>query len=153
MNDYTNLIATIEKTGSEIYWLGSATDDQIKILEDLLEFNLPASFKEFLKLYGGGGVVEAEISGIENNDALNDSGGTVYGDTLTVREDYQLPEKLAVIFFRDDEVCWCIDASNSKTQDEFPIVSYNLFSRKVDRKISDSFENFFEEYLTLRSKP
>tara|TARA_Y100000296_G_scaffold36931_1_gene42760 strand:- start:172 stop:630 length:459 start_codon:yes stop_codon:yes gene_type:complete len=152
MKDYSELISRVEEAGNEIFWLGAASSDQIEALEKNLGCVLPESFKDFLSIYGGGGVVDAEISGIEDNDASIDFGGTVYGDTLTAREEYDLPKGLVVIFFRDDETCWCIDSRDALNSKEFPVVSYNLFKKKVDKKISDDFSIFFEEYFTLRSR-
>lgn len=152
MQEFNQLIEGVKKAGHEIFWFGPASDDQVSKLEDLLQLRLPESFKEFLKAYGGGGVIGAEISGIEENDASLDSGGTVYGDTLTAREDYELPDGLVVIFFRDDEICWCLDTTSEGPNGECPVVSYSLFHRKIDNKIADNFNDFLKEYLELRSQ-
>lgn len=151
MKYYSYLVEAVKNAGNEIFWQGGCSSEQLKKLEELLGLTLPSSFKDFLKTYGGGGVIDAEISGIEDNDALIDTGGTVYGDTSTARKDYGLPDELAVIYFRDDEVCWCLDARNKKEDSEYPVVNYNLFSRKIENQLSDSFEQFFEEYLKLRA--
>ncbi|WP_394146616.1 SMI1/KNR4 family protein [Vibrio atypicus] len=69
-------------------------------MEELLNIKLPDSFRKFLRVYGGGGVVGSETSGIEDNSAELDYGGTIYGDTLVCREDYDLPENLITIFLK-----------------------------------------------------
>jgi len=73
----------------------------------------------------------------------------MYGDTLTCRDDYELPENLVVIFFKDDEICWCLDTSEN-IEGEYPVVSYSLYKKKVDSRIATSFSEFFKQYLELR---
>lgn len=89
------------------------------------------------------GGVGAEISGIESGDAGIESGGTVLGDTRECRARYQLPEGLVVIYFHDDEVCWCLDARENEGG-EWPVVSYDVFRGVVDRQISANFYSFFK---------
>ena len=36
-------------------------------------------------------------------------------------------------------------------QNECPVVSYNVFNKKVDINIAVNFKEFFEEYLMLRA--
>ncbi|MCX8712186.1 SMI1/KNR4 family protein [Gilliamella sp. B3464] len=132
----------------EVYWLGSCDESQIKILENKLKLSLPAELKEFILLVGGGGIVEEEISGIVNNDALTESEGSIYYDTCQCRNEYTLPMNLAVIYFKDDEVCWCVDCR----KDTFgQIINYDLFSKKILNVLAPSFESFFEEYVNLRT--
>lgn len=152
MNTYITLINKIEASGQELFWHGPASESEIRNLESLLAATLPNSFKEFLENYGGGGVIDSEISGIEDNDASADFGGTVYGDTLTVREDYDLPDHLVVIYFKEDETCWCIDTSTVTVSGESPVVSYSLTKRSIDNTLAPSFSDFFLEYLRLRAQ-
>ncbi|WP_394146628.1 SMI1/KNR4 family protein [Vibrio atypicus] len=151
MKELEQLVEDVKSNGQEIFWLGKTSVDQINKLEELLNIKLPDSFRKFLRVYGGGGVVGSEISGIEDNNAELDYGGTIYGDTLVCREDYDLPEHLIIIFFKDDEICWCLDYRNMDLNKEPQVVSYNLFKKNVDRIVADDFEQFFNEYLVLRS--
>ena len=148
MAEYDELAAAIEAAGSEFFWHGAASRDQIDRVESLLGASLPGSFRRFLESYGGGGVVGAEVSGIEDNDAALASGGTVVGDTTVCRDRYQLPLHLVVIYFHDDEVCWCLDTSRS-AGGECPVVSYNIFTRRVDREIAGDFTSFMQHHLAL----
>ncbi|MBS9426323.1 SMI1/KNR4 family protein [Photorhabdus caribbeanensis] len=133
----------------EVDWLGGADQEQITILEEALCAKLPEDFKIFLNKVGGGGVVDQELSGIENNDALIDYGGNIYYDTIYCRSEFSLPEKLVVIYFYDDDICWYIDTSESNFG---KVVNYNLFDRKVDGILSSNFTEFFEEYVKLRTQ-
>ena len=138
-----------DNADDEIFWLGEASDEQIKILELELGAILPESLKNFFRLVGGGGTVEEEISGIIADNALAESHGSILFDTFYCRRDFGLPDYLAVIYLREDEVCWCINL----LPDGFgKIVSYNLFKQKVDRVMYDSFEKFLEEYVELRTE-
>lgn len=150
MDKYQELIKKSEKAGYEFFWLGPTELKQIHKLELLLGLKLPQQYIDFLTIYGGGGVIESELSGIEENDASNDNGGTVYGDTLIAREEYNLPEDLAVIFYKYDEICWCID-TKSQYGSDCSIVNYDLFNQNVTNKLASDFHSFFKEYLSLRT--
>jgi len=148
MAEYKELVAAIEAAGYEIFWQGASSGDQIDHVENLLGTSLPGSFRRFLEGYGGGGVINAEVSGIEGNDAALASCGTVVGDTILCRDRYELPLHLVVIYFHDQEVCWCLDTSRT-AGGECPVVSYNIFTRKVDREIARDFASFMQHHLAL----
>ncbi|WP_076516950.1 SMI1/KNR4 family protein [Achromobacter sp. MFA1 R4] len=150
MAEYDELAMAAEAAGNEIFWLGPASGHQVQRLEALLGLQLSPSYKRFLEVYGGGGIVSAEISGIEDDNAELMTGGSVLGDTFTCRDRFGLPDHLVVIYFHDDEVCWCLDASEGDG-DEFPVVSYNIFSKEVDRAISEDFSAFMRQHLALYS--
>ncbi|CZF80596.1 SMI1 / KNR4 family protein [Grimontia celer] len=136
----------LANNNSDTFWQGGADTAQIEKLEQLLGIKLPSVFKEFLQSPGGGGVADSEISGIEDNNAALDFGGTVYGDTLGAREDFELPEHLVVIFYKDDEICWCIDTCSPNGQ----VVSYDVFKKKVGPVIANNFGEFFSDYVSMR---
>lgn len=148
MDQISKLIEEIQKSGQELYWMGGASANAIQGLEELLDTRLPDSFRSFLEKYGGGGLLEEEISGIENDDPSIEHRGSVWRDTLRCRIDFALPRNLIVIYLSDDEVVWCLDAS-AGSGNEYPVVSYDIFANKVI-PIADNFEQFFIEYLTLR---
>lgn len=148
MAEYDDKAEAVKLAGHEIFWLGAVSEHEITRSEALLGIKLPSSFRSFLANYGGGGVVGAEISGIEDNDAALEAGGTVVGDTKTCRQRYDLPSHLVVIYFHDDEVCWCLDTGNS-ADTECPVVSYNIFTKKIDRVIAETFSSFMQQHLEL----
>lgn len=148
MAEYDELAKAITAAGNEIFWLGAASEEQVRRVEVLLGIALPNSFRCFMGSYGGGGVVGAEISGIEDNNAELESGGTIVGDTIMCRDRYHLPAHLAVIYFHDDEVCWCLDTKGN-INGECGVVSYNIFTRKVDRVIAKDFSSFMQQHLGL----
>lgn len=131
----------------EVYWLGSANRESITTLKDALSIDLPSDFMSFLSITGGGGVVGEEMSGIVNNDVFIESGGSIYYDTMNCRKDFELPLHLCVIYFKDDDVCWCIDCSDYKYGS---VINYDLFSKKITGILHPSFMSFFNEYVELR---
>jgi len=133
MAEYDQLAAEAEAVGSEIFWLGGVNQAEVQRLEKLISLNLPTSFKRFLLEYGGGDVVGAEVSGIEDGDASIESGGTVLGDTNQCRKLFGLPSDLVVIYFHDNEVCWCLDTARLR-DGECPVVSGSMpFPVEIDR--------------------
>ena len=150
MKDFSLLISELENSGEQFFWLGKVDEEQVSLLEKKLQTKLAKTFKDFLHHYGGGGIEGSEISGIEDNDVSLMYGGTVYYHTKFCRENFQLPLHLIVIYYQDDEVCWCLDTSHIDHQGEYPVVSYDLFNFSIANEIAKNFENFFEEYLKLR---
>jgi antitoxin YobK len=151
MGSFDDFAEVTRQAGYEIFWLGPASSAAVSDLESLVEMQLPQPFARFLREYGGGDVVGAEVSGIEANDGKKDGGGTVWGDTKLCRTLYNLPKDLAVIYFHDDEVCWCIDG-REPDRNGYPVVSYNIFTGKIDKIIAPDFDSFFRAHLELYGK-
>jgi hypothetical protein len=133
----------------KVFWQGTASDDAVAKLEQLLDLRLPRSFRQFLREYGGGGVIGQEFSGIEDGDAAIDHKGTVYGDTLLCRREFGLPSQYAVIYFTDDDAVWCLDTSSLRCE-ECPVVSFNSVTKSV-LPMFPTFEIAFSDYVTRRS--
>lgn len=148
MYNYQNLIKKLENSDEETFWFGACDAEQIEKLEKILGLKLPLDFSEFLKICGGGGAVDSEICGIEDNDATIESGSTINYSTTYCRSEFELPTHLAVIYFKDDEICWAIDCSPSGSG---KVISYDLFNKKPSKAIAENFYVFFEEYVDLRS--
>ena len=143
-----SLIDQLNGSGQEVFWQGKASAASVDKLEELLSCKLPQSFRAFLLQCGGGGVVEEEISGIEDDDPSLEHRGTVYGDTLLCRSDYGLPSNLVVIYLGMDDVVWCLDVEDFHNG-ECPVVSFDVFSRRC-RTLAKNFEEFLGEYVKLR---
>ncbi|PAU63976.1 hypothetical protein BZL41_11070 [Pseudomonas sp. PIC25] len=146
MKDINEILASAKASSEETFWNGPVPISEVEKLEELLGCRLPNDFRCFLEASGGGGFIDSEISGIEDGDAANSNGGTVYGDTLRCREEYGLPVNGVVIFFRDEEICWCL----CKEQDAWVVRSYSLHKRKYEKILYSSFTDFFDEYVELR---
>ncbi|EOC3062413.1 SMI1/KNR4 family protein [Cronobacter dublinensis] len=149
MQDISLYVKKLNATNKhEVTWQGLVDKSQISRLEEALKCILPDDFKFFLMETGGGGVVEQEVSGIEDNNGLAEFGGTVYYDTLYCRDEYLLPKELIVIYFKDGEICWCLDCS---AENFGKVVSYDLISLKKHSVLHNSFKAFFREYVDLRA--
>lgn len=148
MTDIEDLIDKLNSSSKhEIYWLGAADKIQISNLENALMLTFPEDFKVFLEKTGGGGVIEQEISGIEDNNYLAEFGGTIFYDTNYCRNEFSSPDNLIVIYFKDDKIFWCVDTSENN---KGVITSFNLFSKKIAKNLFLSFYDFFKEYVELR---
>ncbi len=150
MNDIEEIIEPLSQIKEPLFWQGPASESSIGQVETLLGFSLPPSFRSFLLRYGGGGVVGEEISGIEANDSNLDYKGTVLGDTRRCRKDFGLPHHLCVIYFSDDGICWCLDCSEADERMEYPVVSYSIFKREIEKEIAPTFKRFLKQYVELR---
>lgn len=142
------MIQQLEQSGKDIFWQGEASESSILQLESLGETRLPTSFRRFLRSHGGGVVAGEEISRIEDDDPAFEFRGTGYGDTFRCRENYGLPRSLVIIYFGDDDVVRCLDASRHQN-DENPVVSFDLFLKQT-RLIAENFDEFLAEDLRLR---
>ena len=100
MYEYRELIKQLDLSEHETFWQGSADLKEIALLEQLISIKLPSSLLNFLKECGGGGTIDAEVSGIEDNNATLKLGGTILGDTLDCGETFELPLHLIVIFYK-----------------------------------------------------
>lgn len=146
-----NLIDKLDASGTHVFWYGGASDELIEDLETAVATSLPPSFADFLRECGGGGEENSEISGIAPEGATVDERGTVWGDTSRCRSEFGLPRHLLAIYFNQDEICWCLDLSRRAESGEVPVVSYSVFRQEVERDLAASFQEFFEEYVKLRT--
>lgn len=136
--------------GLPVFWLGPCPEAALAKLEGLLGVPLPPTFREFLMTTGGGEIATSALSGIEKDDPLLEDAGTVWGDTLRCREDFSLPEHLVVIYFANDEICWCLDSSRKDPSGEYPVVTYSIFGRVVEKVIAPNFGLFLKEFVETR---
>jgi len=146
-----SLLERLNSSGEPVFWQGPTGNEAIDRVERLLSIKLPPSFRAFLRLCGGGGVEGSEISGIEEGDPSLENKGTVLGDTKRCREEFGLPSHLAVIYFSEEGVCWCLDSSNPDLSEEYRVVSFSLFSERIDARLADDFLGFFSQYVESRT--
>jgi hypothetical protein len=141
----------IRESGIDVLWLGGCTADAIRVLERLLGVPLPLSFRGFLELTGGGELDRSVISGIEDDDPLLENAGTVWGDTSRCRSEFGPPKHLIVVYFADDEVCWCLDSSRPDAEGEYVAVADDTLRREVERDIAPCFAAFLWDFVELRA--
>jgi len=144
--DLKEIVQKVESLPEDITWNGPATDSHIKSVATELNCKFPSTYRDFLRLTGGGGIESLWISGIEADDVLSESFGSVYGDTILYREEWNLPPHLIIIQRdQDDNEPFCLDTSNFKG-DECPVVLYYSNTGKTEN-ISDNFALFYIKYL------
>lgn len=154
MGRIEDLIEKILDSGEDLEFYGPQSDESIAALEGALGVKMPPSFVDFLKVYGGGGVTDSDISGIFDDKPLMTNQGCVYGDTMRWREEYGLPENLVVVKVEDEEEALCLDASSPDPAGEYPVVRVDLYGGGVAKvgdsiKENNSFSEFFESYLEM----
>jgi len=153
MATISELVQRVKDAGHSVEFFGPQDEKIIDSLAAGLATDLPQAFREFLRVYGGGGIVGEWISGIYNGQPFLKKQGSVYGDTLRWREQHHLPSGLIVVCTQDDEVCWCTDATNTLGTSARPVVSFDITTKPARvTKIADSFECFFRDYLESHSR-
>src|SRR5205814_1670807 len=106
------------------------------------------------KRFGGGGEPGAWLAGIYEGDPLMMGIGSVYGETVLARETYGIAKHYVVIY-SDYEIraLWCLDYTAVRDDGECPVVSLDVESGAIDNVIAPSFEQFFLQYLRIRTRP
>lgn len=141
--DYPRLAAKLNAAGCTTFWFGTANEDQIVRLAELLDVDLPDDFAQFLGQLGGGGVEGAELTGIDGS-ASEEGAGTVLGETNRLREDFLLPTHLVVVRLDNEEYAWCLDCSDSGGG---AVVGIALGDDSKPSRVADGFAAFFADYV------
>jgi antitoxin YobK len=149
MDGIEEIVTPLVQSGQDLYWLGQASESSINKIEGLLGVKLPVSLRLFLLKYGGGGVVGDQISGISADNPSLTRRGTLLGDSERCRKEHQLPQHLVVVYFTDEGACWCVDCSRRDEAGESPVVSYSIFTHRIDARIAPTFAAFLKRYVEL----
>lgn len=132
------LIAARELDGYEVWIGGGASRDQVILLERALGVSLPPSYVSFLTEYGCIGVGDSFVSGIIENNALDETGGSAYGDTLEFRTHDEFPDGLIVIGKHEDGA-YCLDTTREAADREYPVVNFEFGSVQHERPVASNF--------------
>src|SRR4051812_24532430 len=122
------LLAQVEANGHEVWSDGPQSEVAIAALESNLGVRLPPSYRAFLGRHGGMGIYDSTISGIIGGDPLDENSGSLYGDTLRFRSEWDLPSYLLVIQ-ADEDAPYCLDTRSASAAGEFPVVCYELHTK------------------------
>jgi len=144
MTDIASLIAERRQEGREVWISGGASSEQVASLERALGISLPPSYATFLTSYGALGVDDSFVSGILDNDALDQSGGSVLGDTLRFRAHNEFPSSFIVIGKHEDGA-YCLDTARQSKEREYPIVNFEFGSIQHASPVAQNFD----EWLVL----
>jgi hypothetical protein len=145
MATITELLAQVQANRHEVWTHGPQPEAAIITLESKLGVRLPPSYRSFLAQYGGMAIYNSTISGIIGGEPLDESGGSLYGDTLASRAEYGLPAHLLVIQPNDDAP-YCLDTRSPSASGEFPVVCYERHSRH-EGKIASDFEDWMRRFF------
>jgi len=141
MTDIASLIAERKKEGYEVWIAGGATSDQLAALESALGISLPPSYATFLSIYGALGLGDRFVSGILGNDALDQSGGSVLGDTLEFQRHNEFPRGFVVINKHEDGA-FCLDTNHQSQEREYAVVNFEFGSIQHATPVSLSFHDW-----------
>jgi len=119
---------------------GGVDEKQVDYVQEILEENLPASYKWFLNNYGSGGLYGVDILGVGKFNIT-----TVLDETVNYR-DLGMGEHLVVI--EDiDEYAYCLDTSKMEMENnECPVIAWN---KQGGLDYYNTAENFYE-FLSQR---
>jgi hypothetical protein len=141
MTDIASLIAERRKEGCEVWIAGRATNDQLAALESALGVSLPPSYATFLSIYGALGIDDRFVSGILGNDALDQSGGSVLGDTVDFQRHKEFPRGLVVINKHEDGA-FCLDTNRQTQEREYAVMNFEFGSIQHGTPVALSFHDW-----------
>ncbi|MBM4072578.1 MAG: SMI1/KNR4 family protein [Planctomycetes bacterium] len=145
MVDYNELLDRIRGSGREIWVAGPQPAPALAALEQALGVKLPPSYRDFVVRFGALTMQDSAVSGIMDEDAVNEGFGWLYGDTLRCRQEFGLPEHLLVVQ-PDEGAPYCLDTRRPDASGEMPVVCYELHSGH-ERKIADDFASWLENWF------
>lgn len=128
---------------------GAQTEEVVAGLEQALGVTMPPSYRQFLLRYGGLGIGDSFISGIVEDNPLDEGMGSLFGDTQRFRQDYGLPEHLLVVQ-ADEDAPYCLDTSHPGPGGEYPLVSFELHSQQAS-SLAPTFGQWLTEWLRLQA--
>lgn len=143
--DIEALLQRVRQNGHDVWVAGPQSEEDITLVEAALELCLPPSYRQFLLEYGGMQISNSYIAGIIESDPLNMNGGSIYGETVRLRQEQGLPNYLIVVE-PDDEAPYCFDTRYPDVNGEFPVSCYELYSG-ADGKIVDNFPKFVADWF------
>lgn len=145
MATISELLAQVEANGHEVWSDGPQPEAAIIALESKIGVRLALSYRAFLAQYGGMAIYDSTISGIIGGEPLDESGGSLYGDTLRFRTEWNLPDHLLVIQ-PDEDVPYCLDTGSPSATGEFPVVCYELHSKHAG-KVAADFDDWMRRFF------
>lgn len=146
MAKVSEYISALQSKEADLWLAGASTDDQIARIEDRLGIELPASYRTFLKEFGGLEINGMAVSGIIENNAHDESGGSVVGDTLELRTTQALPRSLLAISMHEDGA-YCLDSSRPSESGEYPVVNFEHGSLQHQKPLAASFEEWLIKWI------
>jgi hypothetical protein len=145
MSTIRELLAQVRANGHEVWSGGPQREAAISALESKLGVRLPPSYRTFVAQYGSMAIYDSTISGIIAGEPMDESGGSLFGDTMRFSSEWGLQHHLLLIH-PDDDAPYCLDTRAPSASGEFPIVCYEFHS-KHDRKVAADFEDWMRRFF------
>ena len=120
-----------------------ASDLSITAVEERLSVTFPESYRTFLRHFGSFYSCDQAVSGIYCDDPTELGSGSIVGDTLRFREEYDLPPQFMVIQ-PDEDAPYCLDLSTAASEPS--VVCFQL-NTKTYQEITPNFESWFIEWF------
>jgi antitoxin YobK len=127
-----NLLKMINEYVEEGDFTGEISDNDIMIAEETLKLIFPKEYKDFVRMYGSGGIAGVEVHGVEGSEYAS-----VVENTVRYRK-LGLPTKYVVIE-NVDEFVYCLN-----TEEDHIVVRWDDVS-KSEMKRYNSFDEYLED--------
>jgi len=135
------LIAARREEGCEIWLAGGASEEQVAALERAFGLSLPPTYSRFLKMFGAISLDDHHVSGIVENDALKEQGGSVLWDTACFRKEEGFPAGFIVIGKHEDGA-YCLDSNRRSADHEFPVINFEFGSIQHAKPVAKNFHDW-----------
>ncbi len=149
MKDLQEAFDLFEKNKQIGCFSGPKQDQSILLAEEVLGILFPKTYKNFLKLFGSGGLGPVEIYGLTRDYQKDFQSGCVPNAiwlTLDERKDDYLPKHFIIISDTGDGYWYCLDASQKNADGEYPVVIWGLHMPEKDKeKVAEDFGEFLLE--------
>ncbi|WP_244886811.1 SMI1/KNR4 family protein [Rossellomorea vietnamensis] len=127
-----NLLKMINEYVEEGDFTGSISENDIMNAEIALELSFPQEYKEFVRMYGSGGIGGVEIHGVEGPEYAS-----VVEHTVRYRK-LGLPTKY-VVLEHADEFVYCLN-----TEEDHVVVRWDAVWKKEIKRYN-SFDEYAED--------
>lgn len=128
---------------------GGQSDEMIAAAEDRLGVTFPASFRAYLSQWGNLSFNGYEYYGLTPNADFDHSGiPNCVWFTLRKREQIGLPASLVIFRNENDEEYFCLDTSQTRGDNECPVVIWDNMVGEIAQTLNASFSEFLQAELT-----
>lgn len=145
MVEFEALLEKARACDQDVWIAGATNEAEVARLERYFAIKLPPSYKHFLLSMGALAVHASTVSGIIDGNALDESGGSLYGDTVRFRREFSLPTRLLVLQ-ADDDAPHCFDCESANAEGELAVVCFEVASGTVT-EVAPSFGRWIERFI------
>lgn len=137
MAEVDDLIVRVRARGHDLWLAGPQPAEAITALEGALSVALLPSYRDFVIHFGGAAIYDSTVSGIIDGQPLDETAGSLYGDTFRFREDYSLPGHLLVVQPDEDApTAWTLARAARTESSPWCALSYTPSMPVRSRRIS-----------------